>query len=155
MDINQIEEIGSEAIETIFENHGVRPTAVRSMIFRFLNNASAPVSALDIETGLDTVDRSTITRTISLFTEKGLLHLIEDGSGASKYELCHAHAGDRNDADGIDSDAHVHFRCKACGRTLCLHSLPVPDVGLPAGFVAESANFTITGFCPDCSGRKG
>ncbi|MBD5237311.1 MAG: transcriptional repressor [Bacteroidales bacterium] len=123
---------------------GVRPTAVRIMVGRLLLTADHPLSGLEIEQVLDTVDRSTITRSLSLFTEKGIVHVIDDGSGAAKYEWCDSH-------DDSDSDRHIHFHCVNCGRTFCLHSNPIPDIPLPEGFLAESANFTIAGKCDKCT----
>lgn len=132
-------------IEERLHNHGIRPTAVRIMILRMLDAESNPVSSQQIETILDTVDRSTITRALSLFVEKGLVHIIDDGSGAAKYESCpsvgrHTH-----------EDMHVHFHCRNCGKTFCLHSTSIPDVPIPSGFSTETANFILTGLCPSCT----
>lgn len=126
------------------KNNGIRPTAVRQMIYRVLQEAPGPLSGLEIEQILDTVDRSTITRTIALFHEAELLHAIDDGSGAMKYELCSSK--DHHTA----ADLHPHFHCRACGRTLCLTGVALPELPLPEGFRAESSNLTITGLCPDC-----
>ncbi|MDE5806636.1 MAG: transcriptional repressor [Muribaculaceae bacterium] len=127
------------------ESLGIRPTAVRLMIGRVLDATDHPVSALEIEMELDTVDRSTITRSLSLFHDKGLIHLIEDGSGAAKFELCDS------SHDAEDSDMHVHFHCRKCGRTVCLHSVQVPSIELPPNFFGESSNFTVTGLCDHCN----
>ncbi len=78
------------SIDNRMQSHGVRPTAVRNLILSVLDNATHPISALDIETSLDTVDRSSITRALSLFVEKGLIHIIDDGSSSAKYEVCRA-----------------------------------------------------------------
>ncbi len=138
------------SIDNRMQSHGVRPTAVRNLILSVLDNATHPISALDIETSLDTVDRSSITRALSLFVEKGLIHIIDDGSSSAKYEVCratHTHTG--NDA-GFPSheDLHVHFRCTGCGKTYCL-----PSITLPSGFIPATANYIITGTCPDCRPR--
>ncbi|MDE6409155.1 MAG: transcriptional repressor [Muribaculaceae bacterium] len=126
------------------KEHGIRPTAVRLMIGRVLDSADHPMSSLEIEMALDTVDRSTITRTLAIFGEKSLIHIIEDGSGASKYEIC------TSDHEETSSDMHLHFHCRKCGQTNCL-PIPIPDVNLPGGFKAETANFTITGLCDKCN----
>lgn len=123
---------------------GVRPTAVRLMIYRFMLKASHPISSLDIETALETVDRSTISRTLTAFIEHDLIHSIDDGSGSVKYEVCpspHHHS---------IKDMHVHFRCLNCGKTYCLSATAVPSVELPTGFKMDSVNYVITGTCPAC-----
>lgn len=53
------------------ESHGVRPTAVRLLVLATICSSSHPLSSLEIETLLETVDRSTVTRSLALFSEKG------------------------------------------------------------------------------------
>lgn len=140
--INQGEDTSPEEK---LQRAGVRPTAVRLLIYRLMLKASHPLSSLDIETILETVDRSTISRTLTIFIEHDLIHPIDDGSGSVKYDAClsaHGHTV---------SDMHVHFRCVVCGKTFCLPSTAVPPVNLPDGYVMESVNYVITGKCPSCS----
>lgn len=125
--------------------HGIRPTAVRLLIMREIEKADHPLSALEIETSLETVDRSTITRTIAILAEADIIHTIHDGSGAAKYELCPAHHHHSPD------DNHIHFHCRKCERTFCIPSEPLPHVNIPEGYVKESAEYIITGLCPECS----
>lgn len=126
---------------------GVRPTAMRLLIFRMLNNSPNPLSSLDIETELKTADRSTISRTLATFLEHDLIHAIDDGSGSIKYEVCRsAHHHSIN-------DLHVHFHCTACDKTFCL-PIPVPKIELPQGFIAEKLNYVITGKCKKCSEKN-
>ena len=124
---------------------GIRPTPVRLLVAKVLSEAKGPLSSLQIETELDTVDRSSITRTLSLFTSSRLVHLIEDGTGSAKYEICPSACGHSS------GDEHVHFHCRKCGRTICLSATSVPSVQLPAGYTAEDARYLITGLCPACS----
>ena len=77
----------SEDTDDRMKEHGVRPTAVRSMLLKLFDRVPGPVPAQRIESELDTVDRSTISRTLTLFVQKGLLHVIDDGSGTPKYEV--------------------------------------------------------------------
>ena len=134
-----------ERIEEIFRRAGVRPSPVRILIARMLAEATAPVSALDIETALTTVDRSSISRTLSLFAETRMVHTVHDGTGAVKYELCSSPEGSHA------AHAHVHFHCRACGVTECLSSMPVPKVELPDGYEADEAGYMLTGLCARCS----
>ncbi len=131
--------------EEKLREHGIRPTAVRELILRTLDAADHPLSSLEIETILDTVDRSTITRALSLFTEKELIHVIDDGSGSSKYESCLS--GSHHDHD----DRHPHFHCISCGKTVCIHSATIPLIPLPKGFIAKKSNLTISGLCSSCA----
>lgn len=131
--------------ETILESRGVKPTPNRLLVARALAAATSPLSLLDIETQLDTVDRSSVFRTLMLFVKAGIVHEIDDGSKSMKYELCHATGDDH------DSDRHVHFHCLSCHRTFCLEDIPVPEVALPGGYAVTSANYVVKGTCPDCS----
>lgn len=135
-------------IEKRLTDHGVRPSPVRSLVFEVLLNADAPMSSLDVETALETVDRSSISRSVATFLRAGLLHSIADGTGVVKYEVC------RSDNEQSDSDEHVHFRCERCGRTICLTDVPVPEVTLPNGFTARQYNFVVTGVCDKCNNSK-
>ena len=136
-------EIGDD----ILKQHGIRPTANRIMILNVMNQAFCPMSMGEIEIELDSIDKSIISRTLNLFKEKHLVHVIEDGSDIVKYEICHSHAEER------DYDLHAHFYCEKCKKTICMENIPVPDVFLPQGYDLRSANFVIKGLCPTCSGK--
>ena len=148
-------------IESRLQKAGIRPTAVRILIMDALGKLDRPISSLELEMRLDTVDRSSISRTLALLLDKGLVHTIDDGSGSAKFELCHCHShrsleqeSSAHDCFLGHSDLHAHFHCVRCGKTVCL-----PDQGLyipqlPAGYVATTANFVITGLCPDGLRRK-
>lgn len=132
-------------VEKILTNHGVRPTAVRNMLLAALTGRDRPVSAQELETELDTVDRSTISRSLATFAEAGLLHIIDDGTGAPKYECCpseHHHS---------IGDSHAHFHCTRCGDTLCLESLHLEVPVLPDGYTVSNISCIISGLCPKCA----
>lgn len=131
------------------ESHGVRPTAVRLLVLATICSSSHPLSSLEIETLLETVDRSTVTRSLALFSEKGLVHVINDGTGSAKYEACPSPSGHSA------SDMHVHFHCRKCGKTYCLAGTTIPAVKLPEGYEAEDADYIIAGLCPRCSKTEG
>lgn len=131
--------------EQILEQAGVRVSAVRILVLRALYAARKPVSGMEIETALESVDRSSISRTLGLFASHGVVHTVDDGSGSVKYEVCrdlsstHAH-----------SDEHPHFHCEKCGTTICLDQTTIPTIELPDGFEAHCTNFVIKGLCPKC-----
>ena len=133
-----------ENLVALLERQGVRPTAVRLILADVLERADAPLSAMEIERILDTVDRSTITRGLSIFAEHGLIHSVDDSTGIPKYEWCRSPGGHS------PGDGHAHFHCRKCGRTFCLHDIPLPSLPLPAGYEPEETSLVIIGICPRC-----
>lgn len=131
----------------LMQHHGVRPSSNRILVASALAKAPRPVSMAELEADLDTVDKSGISRALALFREHQMVHVIEDGSEAVRYELCTSHHSDSDD------DLHVHFYCRACRRTFCLRDVPVPGVPLPEGYRMEGVNYMVKGLCPECSGR--
>ena len=132
-------------IEEFLKSRNITPTPVRLLVYKCLRDSSVPLALSDIEDVLGSVDKSTISRTLSIFVNRDLIHSFNDGSGKKKYELCGSH-------DEIDdNERHVHFRCEKCGETFCMNSVKVPKVELPEGYVIREVNFVITGVCPECS----
>lgn len=70
------------------EKREIKPTAMRLLILKAMTRFTRAFSLLDLETELDTVDKSTIFRTINLFLDHHLIHVIDDGSGSLKYSVC-------------------------------------------------------------------
>ena len=134
-----------ERLAEFLSSHGIRPTANRILIAEAMEEAGRPVSLIELEDILPTVDRSVIFRTLSLFHEKHLAHSLEDGSEGVRYELCHS------SSDAHDDDLHPHFYCLVCKRTFCLEGVGIPEIELPSGYKAESANYILKGVCPSCS----
>lgn len=132
----------------LMQHHGVKPTANRILVAEALSDASRPLSMAEVGDVLDTVDKSVISRTLALFKENHLVHVIEDGSDSVRYELCHSHE------EGEDDDVHVHFYCLSCRRTFCLHDIHIPAVSLPEGYSMDSVNYMVKGICPDCSSSR-
>jgi len=127
----------------------IRPTAVRLLIFKAMVCFPQAFSMSDLEEVLDTVDKSTLFRTITLFHEKLLIHSIDVGSGSIKYSVC------SDNCMCAINDLHVHFYCNQCHKTYCLESISIPQVSLPEQFLLESVNFVLKGLCNHCSGIAG
>jgi Fur family ferric uptake transcriptional regulator len=130
--------------EKRLEERGIRATAIRILILRAMLLQDRAFSLSDLEEQLDTVDKSTLFRTLSLFHEKLLIHSIDDGSGAMKYSVCN------RDCLCLLNDLHVHFYCVYCKKTFCLENIPIPAVKLPARFVLTDENFVLKGYCDKC-----
>lgn len=128
--------------EEYLERHGVKPTAVRILVWKEAHGQSETFSLADMERWMPTMDRSSIFRALRLFAEHHLLHIIDDGTGQQKYCVCRC-----------DSDHHlnhVHFTCTVCGKTYCLEDYTIPVVTLPEGFVTEEIEYIMKGVCPNC-----
>lgn len=124
---------------------GIKPTPNRILVLDALLNASCPLSLVDLETELGTLEKSSVFRVLNVLLEKDLVHTLEDGRGITKYEVCHGH--DHHSA----RDMHPHFYCERCHNVYCLDTLPTPDITLPSGFQVKSVNFMFKGICPSCS----
>ena len=108
----------------------IKPTAIRLLVIKEMMQAERAVSLLDLETLLDTVDKSTISRTIALFLSHHLIHSIDN---------C------------VVQDLHSHFYCEKCHRTFCLEGTHIPVIDLPEGFTLHSINYVLKGICQECS----
>ncbi|MNJ93919.1 Ferric uptake regulation protein [compost metagenome] len=124
----------------------INPTAMRLLVLEFLTKQFAAISLNDLEKGMAPSDRITLYRTLKTFEEKGLVHSIEDGSGATKYALCDEDCDAEN-----HHDLHVHFYCNNCRETFCLPNTSIPDLVLPEGFKQQEMNLIIKGVCKVCN----
>lgn len=129
----------------VLETKGIRPTAMRIMIYKRLYHASRALSLGEMEKDFQTSERSTLYRTIKKFEKNSIVHQIEDGTGYRKYALC-----EESCSCEINTDLHLHFHCSVCKETICLTDHKIPQVSLPEGFVAEDANLVISGVCHKC-----
>lgn len=135
--------MNKQEVITLMEQHGIRPTANRIIVANALATEHQPQTMSELEDHIGSIDKSSIFRTLTLFKDQHLVHVLEDGEGV-RYELCHSHD------HSIDNDMHVHFHCEKCGQTLCLEDIPIPEINLPEDFETQSANFVLKGLCPKC-----
>lgn len=124
---------------------GIRVTAVRLLVFNTIceqiNNA---FTLQDVMDKMSYADNSTVFRTLTLFAEHHLLHLIDDGSGMQKYCVCHC---------AEHKCHHVHLTCIVCHETICLKNIPLPQITVPEGYLVEEAEFVVKGVCPKCKNK--
>lgn len=133
-------------VEDILTRKEVKPTSNRILVMRELIKASHPVSLADLEISLGfSMDKASIFRVLELFSEKDIIHVIEDGSRSLKYELCHS------GTHHTIADQHVHFYCERCKETYCFENVSVPLVNIPEGFLPHTINYMVKGICPKYS----
>lgn len=128
----------------LLDEHGIRPTSNRIMLMMALSKADHPLTMKELEDLVDTIDKSNIFRSLSMFREQHLVHVLQDGADAVRYELCLSHEEDH------DEDIHAHFYCERCGQTFCLNGIPVPKISLPEGYRMNTINYLVKGVCPKC-----
>jgi len=131
--------------EQKLNERNITPTAMRILVLDSLLKQHAAISLRDIEKNLEPADRITIYRTLKTFSEKGLIHVIDDGTGTPKYALC------PDDCDANQHhDLHVHFNCIVCKETFCLPNTKIPDIVLPKNFSPTEMNLVVKGICSTC-----
>ena len=133
-------------IEDFLIQKQVKPTAMRLLVYKFLEMQLVTTSLTDIELAFDKVERTTIYRTLKTFEKNGLVHKIDDGSGIAKFALCE----DQCNCD-LETDLHLHFHCTNCSETICLTEQKIPHINLPPGFKAIDANLVVKGICNKCN----
>lgn len=144
--MHQNADMMNDEIEKLLEAKGVKPTSNRILVMKELMKATNPVNLADLEISLEfSVDKASIFRVLELFTEKDVVHVIEDGSRSLKYELC------PNGNKHSIADQHPHFYCEHCKETYCIEGVTVPMIDIPDGFTPHSINYMIKGICPKCS----
>lgn len=135
-------------IEQLLISHGIHPTAARILVLQKLSQLTYPVSLTELETELETMDKSTIFRSLNVLLEHHAIHSFEDGSGLTKYEICRCES-----LDCRVENRHIHFYCEGCNRTFCIEDVKIPVVPLPEGYITDTINYTVKGLCPECSRR--
>jgi len=135
-----------QTIEKLLESKGVRITAMRLLISKFLAEKKVAVTLSDIENAFAKADRTTLYRTLKTFEEKAIVHQIDDGTGITKYAMCEEGCNCE-----MEQDLHLHFHCNNCGETVCLTEHKIPQIKVPDGFVSENVNLVVKGICDKCS----
>ena len=131
-------------LEQLLSARQIKPTAMRLLVLEYLQQQNAAVSLKEVEDAFEKADRITLYRTLKTFEEKGMIHHIEDGSGATKYALC------EEGCACAPEDLHVHFHCTSCQKTFCLPKVAIPAFQLPGSFSLQEINLTAKGVCAEC-----
>ena len=142
--------MAADKIEQQLISRGIHPTAARILVLKKLSELTYPVSLSELETEMETMDKSTIFRSLSVLLEHHAIHAFEDGSGLTKYEICRCES-----LNCRVENRHIHFYCELCNRTFCIDDVKIPVVSLPEGYLIDTINYTVKGLCPECSRKHG
>ncbi|MHA6246456.1 Fur family transcriptional regulator [Pontibacter sp. CAU 1760] len=122
----------------------LRKTDARLEVLALLLQNQHALAHSDLEKELKgKFDRVTIYRTLHTFEEKGIVHSINDLSGAIKYVLC-------QQPGPKQQHKHVYFNCTACSQTYCLNEVQVPPLSFPSGYQVHQLQFLAHGICETC-----
>ena len=137
----------SESLDHLLKSHGLRTTSQRRQIVEVFSESDYALSQSDISSKLPKdFDRVTLYRVLKSFEEKGLIHVIPDAAGESRYALCQHDGHDHN-----HDDEHLHFTCTECGKTTCIDGKPIPMGQIPDGYRVQTVSVVMKGECADCS----
>ena len=78
--INNRRPMNTEQILAHLARHNVKSTANRILIAEAISKHNGPVSMKELETKLQTIDKSSIFRTLTLFSNQHVVHQMEDGN---------------------------------------------------------------------------
>ena len=92
------------------------------------------------------IDRVTLYRVLEWLTEQGLAH--RHAGEDRVWRFAAAPAAERGDAPAVP---HAHFECSECGKIVCLETLPLPAIPVPAGFRRREVEVTVKGSCAACA----
>ena len=130
---------------------GIRPTKMRSKIYKFLKRKQSAVSFSDLKKAFvqksetnKTANRTTFYRNLKIFEDKGLIHQINDGVGVAKYAI-----SDENAKGKYGTDLHMHFHCTDCWKTICLPN-KISEESLPDSYKTTDVNLVLKGICKKC-----
>jgi Fur family ferric uptake transcriptional regulator len=132
--------------EALLKQYDLRITDCRQQVLEAFFGHDYALSHAELEHLLSAYDRVTLYRTLTTFSEKGLLHRVLDDSGTMKYALCAEHCQEHN-----HHDDHVHFKCHKCGHTECLDGVHIPAIALPEGYKPHELNLLVQGVCKNCA----
>ena len=136
--------------EKILTNHGIRPTQMRSKIYKYLKRKTYAVSLNEmqkvfINKNIKTANKTTFYRAIKLFEKKSMVHQIDDGTAFAKYAL-----SDENTNVKLSTGLHMHFHCTDCKKTICLPN-KISEESLPNQYEVNDVNLVLKGICKNCS----
>ena len=129
----------------ILARAGLRTTAARTAVIRWLQSAKSPATHADLAVDLIPMgfDKATIFRNLSDLAEAGLVTRTELGDHVWRFELRdEAHAGRAQ---------HPHFVCIDCGTVTCLHEIDMPAASQKSiSKVGKVTEVLMRGHCVAC-----
>ncbi len=126
------------------KENGLKITPQRTSIFQELLKAKDHPAADDIYKRIvkkiPNISFDTVNRTLSTFSEIGVIKVVEGYGQAKRYDP--------------DPGMHHHFRCVRCGRIIDFHSKDYDSIAVPdeinKRFTVTSKKVVLEGLCGRC-----
>jgi Fur family ferric uptake transcriptional regulator len=120
-----------------------RKTPFRTRILEIFQLNDFALTLEDIEVSLEKFDRITLYRTLKLFQDHGVIHVVNNGN-VKKYALCKEACSPEK-----HHHHHIHFTCDMCQQTKCIESKPF-EISLE-GYEIKELEVNVNGFCKNCA----
>ncbi len=136
-------------LQGILRGAGLRSTAPRIAVLRYLQAAAAPVSHPEIFEALagEGFDRATLYRNLMDLTDAGLVRRTDLGDHVWRFEL-------RGEEQAGHVVEHPHFVCTDCGEVSCLPGVAVKIVthgDAPESVSSQRVAVQLSGRCNACA----
>jgi Fur family ferric uptake transcriptional regulator len=136
--------------QALLRSSGLRSTAPRIAVLRYLHEATGPNSHAELAEAVGNLgfDRATVYRNLMDLAEAGIVSRRDLGDHVWRFEL---KKGARGEAH---SDEHPHFVCIDCGEVSCLPgvSFKVEGAGgAPRAVGRNQVAVQLKGRCDTCS----
>ncbi len=136
----------TERIAALLKDSKLSVTETRTKILELFMKSNGALEHSDFEKlAGKSFDRVTVYRTLQTFLDKGIIHKIPTTDTSVRYAVCKSECTEHH-----HHDHHVHFKCEACGHTICLDDTNIPDIQLPKGFAANNVEVVVSGVCKSC-----
>jgi Fur family ferric uptake transcriptional regulator len=136
----------AERLAQTLNQHKLRSTPIRRAVLEVMLDTPFALSGHEVEQLLPAgTDRITLYRTLKSLNDRGLIHLVMDGSDTIRYAACSIECSAE-----AHFDNHVHFKCTACQHIFCLTQVAIPGVSLPNNFEAHARDYLLVGICGTC-----
>ena len=133
-----------EAFRNKCREHGLSITPQRTAVFEVLLNAEDHPCTEDVfdrvKVSFPDISLDTIYRTLTTFSEIGVVHLVEGYGEARRYDP--------------ETETHHHFRCKQCNqivdfREKSFDKLKIPKI-ISNRYAVSSIKVILEGVCDQC-----
>ena len=133
-------------VKDILKAKGIQGTTNRKSVLSAFLHYQKPINLKTIREYVESIDRVTLFRILSLFESKKIVHKIALDTGHIFYAICDEKCNSNSEC----AHAHIHFLCNVCEDVLCLDVADFPTLNHP-GFSINNLSVNASGTCISCN----